>query len=266
MSRSSRGGDRRRRAWVGLTAGALGGLIIVDLGLPSLFSYWGDRTIFVPAAALVGAALWMTPLRRLALLAVVLLGVLWLTVAFTPVTRWMAEGLVRRDALQAGDAVFVLGSRIQMDGDPTTDAMSRLLRGLELAAEGRARHLIVSETPGPQGRYAPLAEAWTTLFAPGTEVVAVGPIFNTHDEAQAAEALFSERGWKRVLLVTSPTHTRRAAATFETLGLDVIAVPAVETRFDLETLDLPGDRREAFSALAHEWVGLFVYRQRGWID
>jgi uncharacterized SAM-binding protein YcdF (DUF218 family) len=259
-------GERRRRAWVGLTAGALGGFVIVDLGLPSLVSYWGDRTLFVPAAALVGTVLWMTPLRRLALLAVVLLAGLWLTVAFTPVTRWMTDGLVRSDPPEAADAVFVLGSRIQMDGEPTTDAMSRLLRGLELVAEGRSRRLIVSETPGPQGRYAPIAEAWAALFAPGTEVVAVGPILNTHDEALAAEALFSERGWKRVLLVTSPTHTRRAAATFETLGLHVIAVPAVQTRFDVQALEYPADRREAFSNLAHEWLGLFVYRQRGWID
>jgi uncharacterized SAM-binding protein YcdF (DUF218 family) len=258
--------ERHRRAWAGLAAGALGGFVIVDLDLPSLFSYWGDCTTFVPVAALVGAALWMTPLRRLVLLAVLLMAGLWLTVAFTPVTRWMADGLVRRDPLKAGDAVFVLGSRIQTDGEPTTDAMSRLLRGLELVAEGRARHLVVSETPGPQGRYAPIAEAWAALFAPGTEVVAVGPILNTHDEALAVEALFNERGWKRVLLVTSPTHTRRAAATFETLGLDVIAVPAIETRFNLEALEFPGDRREAFSNLAHEWVGLFVYRQRGWID
>jgi uncharacterized SAM-binding protein YcdF (DUF218 family) len=197
---------------------------------------------------------------------VVLLAGLWLAVAFTPVTRWMVDGLVRRDPLQAGDAVFVLGSRIQMDGDPTTDAMSRLVKGLELVVEGRARHLIVSETPGPQGRYAPIAEAWAALFAPGVDVLAVGPIVNTHDEALAAESLFQKRGWKRVLLVTSPTHTRRAAATLETLGLEVIAVPAIETRFDLEALEFPADRREAFSSLAHEWVGLFVYRQRGWID
>jgi uncharacterized SAM-binding protein YcdF (DUF218 family) len=258
--------ERHRRAWVGLTAGALGGFVIVDLDLPALFSYWGDCTIFVPAAALVGAALWMTPLRRLTLLAVLLLSALWLTVAFTPLTRRMAVGLVRSDPLQAADAVFVLGSRIQMDGEPTTDAMSRLLRGLELVAEGRARHLVVSETPGPQGRYAPIAETWAALFVPGTDVVVVGPIHNTHDEALAAEALFKKRGWKRVLLVTSPTHTRRAAATFETVGLDVIAVPSIETRYDLEALEFPGDRREAFSNLAHEWVGLFVYRQRGWID
>jgi uncharacterized SAM-binding protein YcdF (DUF218 family) len=263
---SSVSGERRRRAWTGLVAGAMAGFIVLDLDLASLVSFWGDRTILVPAAAFVGAALWPTPLRRLAMIGVALLGALWLVVAFTPLTARMTEGLVRQDPLQAGDAVFVFASSIQVDDDPSPDAMSRLLRGLELVGEGRSRYLVVSELPRPQGRYTPLAEAWVERFAPSAEVLAVGPVYNTHDEAVAVARLFRERGWKRVLAVTSPTHTRRASAALEFQGLDVVAIPSVETGFDLEGLERLGDRREAFSHLAHEWVGLFVYRRRGWID
>ena len=32
------------------------------------------------------------------------------------------------------------------------------------------------------------------------------------------------------------------------------------------SLAAASDRREAFGALAHEWLGLYVYRRRGWID
>ena len=259
-------GSRRRRAWTGLAVGAMAGFIALDLDLASLVSFWGDRSFLVPAAAFVGAALWPTPLRRLAMAGVVLLGALWLAVAFTPLTAWMREGLVRRDPVQASDAVFVFSSRIQEDGDPSPEALSRLLRGLELVGEGRSRHLVVSELPKPQGRSAPLAEAWVERFAPSVEVLAVRTVYNTHDEAVAVARLFRERGWSRVLAVTSPTHTRRASAALELQGLEVVASPSVETRFDLERLERPGDRREAFSNLAHEWVGLFVYRRRGWID
>jgi uncharacterized SAM-binding protein YcdF (DUF218 family) len=258
--------ERRRRAWVGLAVGALTGFLTLDLGLPSLVSYWGERTHIVPVAAVVGAAVWLTPLRRLVALGVVLLFGLWLVVSYTPVTAWMAEDLVRRDPVQAADAVFVFGSRIQDDGDPTTDAMSRLLKGVELVAEGRARDLVVSEVRGMDGRYTPIARDWVNRFAPQAEVLTVGPISNTHGEAVAVERLFRERGWRRVLAVTSPIHTRRAAATLETQGLQVIAVPSVETDYDLERLEYPGDRRKAFDGIIHEWVGLFVYAQRGWID
>lgn len=262
----ARPAGRLPRLGVGLAAGSLAGLVVADLNLPSLVSYFGDRSYLVPPIALLGALLWLTPLRRLAAAAVALLGLLWLVVAFTPVTTWLAQGLVRRDPVGAADAVFVFASRVQEDGDPTTDAMSRLLKGVELVAEGRAARLIVSEVPPPAGPYAPLARAWLGTFARRGEVVSVGRIANTRGEAVAVARLCRERGWTRVLAVTSPTHTRRAAAALEKEGLAVIAVPSIETRFDLERLDWPGDRREAFAAIAHERIGLVVYRRRGWIE
>ena len=246
-------------------AGALAGFIAVDLDLASLISYWGDRSVFVPAAAFVGAALWPTPLRHLAKVGLALLAILWLAVAFTPLTGWMAAGLVRRDPVQAADAVFVFASRIQRDGEPTTAAMSRLLRGLELVGEGRSNQLVVSEAPGG-ARYEPIARNWVERFVPGARVTSVGRVVNSHDEAVALARLCGERGWTSILAVTSPTHTRRASATLEGQGLDVVSVPAIETAFDLERLDYPGDRRESFSNLAHEHLGLIVYRYRGWID
>jgi hypothetical protein len=134
----ARPAGRLSRLGVGLTAGALAGLMVADLNLTSLVSYFGDRTYLVPPVAALGALLWLTPLRRLAGAAVALLALLWLVVSFTPMTSWLAEGLVRRDAIEAADAVFVFASRVQEDGDPTTDAMSRLLKGV---ARGRG--------PGP---------------------------------------------------------------------------------------------------------------------
>jgi uncharacterized SAM-binding protein YcdF (DUF218 family) len=255
----------RGPAGVGLAVGALAGFVALDLNLLSLVSYWGDKSFLVPASAAAGALLWLTPLRRFVGVAVALLALLWLAVAFTPLTRAMRDSLVRRDEVQAADAVFVFGSRIQLDGEPSSDAMSRLFRGLELVADGRAPRLVVSELPPPFPAYAPLARDWVGRFAPAVEVLSFGPIRNTHDEAVHLAALFRQRGWKRVLAVTSPTHTRRAAECLEKEGLDVVSVPAIETDFDVERLERPEDRRAAFRTIAHERLGLVVYRWRGWV-
>jgi uncharacterized SAM-binding protein YcdF (DUF218 family) len=144
--------------------------------------------------------------------------------------------------------------------------MSRLFTGVELVAEGRAPLLVVSELRPPAGPYAPLARSWVATFGARAEVLHFGPILNTHDEAVALARLCRERGLRRVLAVTSPTHSRRAVATLEKQGLVAISVPSRETNFDLEALRRPADRRRAFAAIAHERLGLVVYRRRGWID
>jgi uncharacterized SAM-binding protein YcdF (DUF218 family) len=259
---------RWRRMGVGLAVGALGGGVLLDLDLPGLVFMDEDSWVCVLAGAIVGALLWLTPARRLVGWAVALLAVLWAAVAFTSLIVWLEDGLVRKDPLRAADLVYVFGASVQSNGDPTAEAMSRLLKGIELLAEGQAPLLVVPELPPPGGfGYLALARRWAETFAPRGRVLALeGPDVNTHDEALALARLCRERGWKRVLAVTSPLHTRRASATLERAGLEVISVPSIETRFDLAQPNSPGDRRPAFVPIVHERIGLLVYRHRGWIQ
>jgi uncharacterized SAM-binding protein YcdF (DUF218 family) len=192
-----------------------------------------------------------------------MLGLVWLVVAFTPVTSWMAQGLVRRDPPGEADAIVVLASNIQKDGELTAVALSRLVHGLELLAEGRAPRLVLTEIKPPARSYAEPARAlMASLRVPG-ELIAVGPVRDTRDEALAVKRLFAERGFKSLILVTSPTHTRRAALAFERQGLVVLSSPAVETLYDLEILDHADDRIRAFGHLLHERLGLWLYAVRG---
>ena len=217
----------------------------------------------IVGVAALSALLWSTRWRPLVAVGAGLLGLLWLLVAFTPVTQWMAKGLVRSDAVGDADAVVVLASNIQKDGELTAPALSRLVHGLELLAQGRAPRLVLTEIPPPARSYAEPARALLSALHLQGELIAVGPVRNTRDEARAVADLFKARGLKSLILVTSPTHTRRAALTFERQGLSVFASPAVETLYDLETLDGSDDRLTAFGHLLHERLGLWLYTVRG---
>lgn len=266
MSADRVGGRIWQALGVGLAVGAATALIARDLQLPSYVSYWGDASPLVLAGTLVAAALWISPLRRLLAGLAAALGVAWCLVAFTPVSLWLADGLVRRDATSDADAVVVLASRLQEDGELTSVAMSRLLHGAELVAQRRASHLVLTELPAPFRSYASPARALLAGLNVAVEVHSVGPVERTRDEARLVASLFRSRGWGRALLVTSPLHSRRAAASFEKAGLRVVSSPAVETRWDLETLSRPEERLAAFGAVVHERIGLQYYRLRGWID
>lgn len=248
----------------GLLAGGMVGLIVLDLDLAAVASFWGDASPVVPACAVGFAVGWRSRARRLLAAGTGVAALLWLAVALTPLVDWLASDLVREDRLSSADAVFVFGSRLQDDGEPTGAAATRLLRAVELLAERRTARLVVSECVGCQP-YAPLARAWVARFVPGAEVLVVGPIRNSRDEAVALAALARQRGWRRALAVTTPLHTRRACAAIEREGLEVVCVAAVETRYDLETLSRSTDRRAAFAPALHERLGLWLYRRRGWI-
>ena len=250
---------------VGLAVGGLIGLIALDLELPSMVSYWGQRAPLGVVAALAGALLWRTKLRVLPAVAAVALSLIWLSVAFTPFCAWLADGLVRRDREGSADAVIVLASGVQLDGEPTPAALSRLVHGLELLRAGHASRLVVSEIRAPVPSSEPYARALMGRLGVEGELIVLGPISRTRDEALAVSALVKQRGWKRVLVVSSPVHSRRSCGALEREGVSVVSSPSIETHYDLEKLTRPDDRRAAFGSLIHEWVGLWVYRRRGWI-
>jgi uncharacterized SAM-binding protein YcdF (DUF218 family) len=248
----------------GAVLGALLGFLAIELNLAGLMSFGGDTVFLVVVGALVGLVLWPTRLRGFLAVTTAGAALAFLLVAFGPVSPWLAKGLPRRDPLRTGDAVFVLSSRLQQDGEPTTEALSRLLHGVGLVAGGQAPRLILSEQKH-MPPYAPVARDWLRRLEVEADVLTVGPVHNTRDEAKLVAEMFRLRGWRTVLVVTAPTHSRRASLAFEREGLDVVSSPCVETRFDLETLDRPGERLTAFGALTHEHLGLVWYRWKGWI-
>jgi uncharacterized SAM-binding protein YcdF (DUF218 family) len=215
--------------------------------------------------ALVGALVWTTPLRRPLAFVVGLLGLAFLAVAFTPLSSWIYHGLPRRDPLVRADAVFVSSSRLQEDGELTNAALNRLVHGLEIIGSGYAPRLILTELKPPQGSYAAKARPLMERLGIHAELLTAGPVGNTRDEAVMVAALCRERGFSRLIVVTSPTHSRRASATLEREGVVVVSSPCMETRYDLERLERTDERLYAFGDLIHERVGLFVYARRGWI-
>jgi uncharacterized SAM-binding protein YcdF (DUF218 family) len=249
---------------MGLALGAICGAVARDLGLASYVTPRHEHFWLVMVGALLGGLCWQTRLRPLINGAALMSALLWLTVALTPLTAWIAPALERRDPLASADAVYVLGSSIQRDGEFTSEALSRFLHGLELLGEGWSTRLVITEFPPP--RASNVAPALSVLRRLGLDrgLVVVGPTRTTREEAVAVSDLCRARGWRRILVVTSPLHARRAAAAFERAGVEVISSPSTEMGFDVEQLDRSDDRIKAFANILQEIVSLWAYRWRGW--
>jgi uncharacterized SAM-binding protein YcdF (DUF218 family) len=165
---------------------------------------------------------------------------------------------------------MVLSAGVNDDGTISFTAMDRLLKGLELVNRGVAPYLVVSrEAYIINGRYVSSREDQERIVSLATgglsKLVVAGITHSTRDEALRARDLVRARGWKRIVVVTSPMHTRRACATFEKVGV-LISCTASNTRaFAIDALWSPMDRVRAFEVWLYETAGTLRYRQLGWI-
>jgi uncharacterized SAM-binding protein YcdF (DUF218 family) len=251
------------QAFQGCALGALAGLLARDLDLPALISFEHTREPLVVVAAFLGAMLGITRWRGWLVPVVVALGLLWMTVAFTPLSAWLARGLARQELEEPADAVFVSLAGLAPGAQRMTEAHNRALHGAELLARGKVKTLVVAESSFLPS-VAMLRDVMGRLGIEG-QPVAAGKADTTREEALAVAALAREKGWKLLLVVSSPIHSRRACASIEKEGVTVVSTPSIESRFNIDELDTAGDRLVAFGSIMHERLGLWVYARRGWV-
>lgn len=206
--------------------------------------------------ALAGAFRWS---RRLLFGGAGALALLLTFCLLTPVLRGPLAALTLAQEPVKADAIVVLGGGVHCgSGALESSSVARLLGGLRLWQAGYAPVVTVSEQSGLIGpRDCPKMSALERdlirqLYgANGPEVVTLPHVTTTRDEAQRVSVLARERGWQRVLVVTSPSHSRRTAALFAGYGVKAVSVPTFETRYD-PSLQTPSDRLFALRTLAYE--------------
>ncbi len=179
------------------------------------------------------------------------------------------------------DAVVMLGGILTVStNDPLgfdlSMAADRAVTAVELVRRGKARVLVLGGgIQGVKGREEPeggLIKRWLTAWGLAkVPVIVLDKCANTRGEAERVQALASQYGWRRLLLVTSASHMKRAEGVFRKLGLDVTCV-ACDFQ-GMAVFEQPPKIPVApglggFQQLAvylHERVGWWLYKCRGWV-
>ena len=205
------------------------------------------------SGALIVALVYVEGRRRDALpAAVVLTATVCLLVAATPLPTVAVNQITERCAAGPADAIVVL------EGDTGQD---RIIHGLRMFQQGWAPVLIVTGTSS-------LDEGWryfdtATLFGlrerelRRVEVRRGG----TYGEALALHEDPVGQRLRRLLLVTSPAHSARAARVFRKFAYDVCSVPLLLRRRGPDAWGRTVLARELFREVA-AWA---YYAVRGWV-
>ena len=175
------------------------------------------------------------------------------------------------------DVVIVLGGIVdpaasRRSGElELTEASERLLRALDLLRSGEARAVLLSggllsPAPGEPSESEQLAKYLRQEGIDPGRIVIEGRSRNTRENAVESARIVSQRGWHRLLLITSAWHVPRALGCFRAVGLtpDVLPVDHMATNGSDEGI-LPRARALAISTeMLRELAGRVVYRVMGY--
>lgn len=198
-------------------------------------------------------------MRRLTVVLLSLCSLLLLLFLVTPFALQAAGDFLRvQDKLAKADAIIVLA------GD---DNGERVNQGVKLFKAGYADKILMSG--GPLAWRLTAAE-WMKKQAvaegiPPPAIIVQDRSRSTIDDARFSLPLAAAQGWRSVILVTSPYHTRRAGNVFRKVFGDqhikVIVQPAEPSAF---SFDRWWTRYEDRGAVVWEYVSFVLYFFKGY--
>jgi uncharacterized SAM-binding protein YcdF (DUF218 family) len=196
--------------------------------------------------------------RDLAVAALVVIALV--VVGHGPVLRLIGRALVVEDPVAKADAIVVVAG-----GTPSREeAAARLFR------EGLAPDVVLSNQFTPDRvrqlitmgarRFDYQGESRVVLEqrgVPAQAIVALSqPVKTTEAELKVVGEAARSRGWRRVILVTSPQHSRRVKLVWSRQApADIESIVRVAQDDDFLDGDWWRKRREA-EAILHEYLGL----------
>jgi uncharacterized SAM-binding protein YcdF (DUF218 family) len=260
---------RWRQLIVGASIGLLASFALIVAGIPGVPG--SHASLYLAIGLVIGALVVLLGWTRFAAYLVVVVAVATALVTVTPIVDRPVASWIRHDTLPSAplDAVVVLSSSVNRDGVLDVGGTQRLLSGLAVLRRNHTRLLITTRVEDRgAGRTVTSDADQRALIQLGADTSAwriAAPAHTTHDEALRTAELLAPASSRSIAVVTSPLHTRRACATFEAVGFQVVCIPSDERRYAVYSLSGPAERFDAFFDWLYEQLGMIKYRTRGWI-
>jgi uncharacterized SAM-binding protein YcdF (DUF218 family) len=189
------------------------------------------------------------------IVALVLLYVCALPLVADRMLRALESGYPPRGLVEVekADAIVVLSGFLGPSPPPgchdclvnTSDANERFEAGIQLWQAKKAEHLVFTGGRIPWEKQLEVEGAVARRLAqargvPAERVLVTREVGNTDDEAHAVASMMRERGWSKVILVTTAWHMPRATRLFRKAGVDFVPFGVdyrTDTRDSVTALD-----------------------------
>jgi len=204
--------------------------------------------------------------RRRTAQAVVAVVAAYLLIFETPLVFWMASPLKVAEPPQASDAIVVFAGGVGESGQAGGGYQERVAAAVDLYKSRYAPSLVFSSGFRFVFHEAEVMRDLAIVNGvPPDAIVLEQAAANTHENVQFSAAILRQHGWRKVLLVSSPYHMRRALLTWRRAAPDVTVVPTPVRRSLFYLRDGRGPMLDQIRGIAQEYVAIVVYWWRGWI-
>jgi uncharacterized SAM-binding protein YcdF (DUF218 family) len=163
------------------------------------------------------------------------------------------------------DAIVVFAGGVGESGKAGGGYQERVKQAVELYRQGKAERLIFSSGYTFIFREAEIMQALAmSQGIPASAIVLETKAVNTHDNVLFVADILRKRGWKKILLVSSPYHMRRALLTWGKTASDitVISTPVPDSQFYAHQW---GASLEQIEGILQEYAAIAAYWWRGWL-
>jgi uncharacterized SAM-binding protein YcdF (DUF218 family) len=183
----------------------------------------------------------------------------------TPLVWSLAEPLRVAERPRPADAVVVFAGGVGESGQAGGGYQERVKQAVDLFQAGHASQLVFSS--GYVFAFQEAEVMRTLAVASGVPPEAIhleSQARNTYENVSYTAALVRGEGWKRVLLVSSPYHMRRALLTWRRVAPDIEAIgtPVPASQFYAHQR---GPSFDQIRGIAQEYAAIALYWWRGWI-
>ncbi len=191
--------------------------------------------------------------------------VAYLLVFQTPLLWWVAEPLRVSATPVPADAIVVFAGGVGESGKAGGGHLERLKQAVDLYKAGYAPSLVFSSGYVFSFKEAEVMRALAVdQGVPPDRIVLEEEATNTHENVVFTHRIAQERHWRRILLVSSPYHMRRATMVWHKIAPEVTVVPTppYSSQFYEHAM---GASLEQVRGIIWEYAAVVSYWWHGWL-
>jgi uncharacterized SAM-binding protein YcdF (DUF218 family)/glycosyltransferase involved in cell wall biosynthesis len=203
--------------------------------------------------------------RRRAVAITVALAAAYALVFHTSMVWWLAEPLLLSERPRPADAIVVFAGGAGESGQAGGGYQERVKQAVDLYRAGYAPRMVFSSGFAFAFQEGEVMKGLAVANGVPEEAILLETRSrNTYENATRTGDMLRQRGWRNVLLVSSPYHMRRAILTWRrsVSDINVVATPVPSSQFYAHD---GGPSLEQIRGLLQEYAAIVLYWSRGWI-